>query len=42
MAVTTYTCAVCGQTFSDEGSLSSHMIRDHSTKTEVAEEGEAK
>lgn len=37
-----YTCSVCAQTFNDEYSLSDHMITNHSTKTEVYEEGETK
>lgn len=38
----TYTCSACGQTFGDENSLSSHMVTNHSTRTDVLQEGEAK
>lgn len=37
-----YTCAVCGQTFDSEDSLSNHMITNHATKEETTEEGEEK
>lgn len=42
MTEITYTCSICGETFSDEYSLSQHMIQDHTTKTEVSLEGESK
>lgn len=42
MAEVTYTCTPCGQTFPDESSLTDHQLTDHSTKTEVVAEGEAK
>lgn len=42
MADETYTCGVCAQTFGDAESLKDHMITYHATKTETAEEGEAK
>ncbi len=42
MAKTTYMCSVCQQTFNDVNSLSEHMITNHTTKTEIIEEGEEK
>lgn len=42
MAEVKYTCAVCGQEFTDEYTLSQHMITNHSTKDVTTEEGEEK
>ncbi len=42
MAEVQYTCAVCGQNFESEDSLSNHMVTSHATKQEITEEGEEK